>query len=208
MFFLRTTYRNTVRPAFGWPFRFVSTRRNISTLNQTDYCDIESESLDRYRPGGYHPVDINDTFRNGRYRVLQKLGWGGYSTVWLAMDHELCRLATLKVVVSGIRELPNEARILQHLALISTGHKGRRHLRGLIDHFFHDGPNGRHQCLVFEVDGVSVSTLTTQYGGGARLPGRLAWEISKQVTLALDYLHSNGIAHGGKYNIYSAGATV
>ena len=39
----------------------------------------------RYVPGGYHPVNIGDMFHN-RYEVLRKLGFGQYSTVWLAND--------------------------------------------------------------------------------------------------------------------------
>lgn len=35
--------------------------------------------------GGYHPVHIGDTF-NRRYKVLSKLGWGYFSTVWLCLD--------------------------------------------------------------------------------------------------------------------------
>lgn len=44
------------------------------------------ERIDKYRPGGYHPVSIEDTFSNGRYKVYNKLGHGGSSTVWLALD--------------------------------------------------------------------------------------------------------------------------
>lgn len=44
------------------------------------------EPLSRYRQGGYHPVTLGDTFNDTRYTVLHKLGWGGYSTVWLARD--------------------------------------------------------------------------------------------------------------------------
>lgn len=36
-------------------------------------------------PGGYHLVKIGDLF-NGRYHVIRKLGWGHFSTVWLAWD--------------------------------------------------------------------------------------------------------------------------
>jgi serine/threonine-protein kinase SRPK3 len=36
-----------------------------------------------YRKGGYHPVQIGDVFKNGRYHVIRKLGWGHFSTVWL-----------------------------------------------------------------------------------------------------------------------------
>lgn len=35
--------------------------------------------------GGYHHVKIGDLF-NARYHVIRKLGWGHFSTVWLAWD--------------------------------------------------------------------------------------------------------------------------
>lgn len=48
---------------------------------------ISEESLGRYCPGGYHPVRIGDIFNDGKYKVLRKLGYGVYSTVWLAHDN-------------------------------------------------------------------------------------------------------------------------
>ncbi len=41
-----------------------------------------------YHPGGYHPVHLQDVF-NARYRVIRKLGYGSFSTVWLAVDQQL-----------------------------------------------------------------------------------------------------------------------
>lgn len=46
----------------------------------------EEEDFDDYCPGGYHPVHIADVFSDGRYIVVRKLGWGHFSTVWLAKD--------------------------------------------------------------------------------------------------------------------------
>lgn len=38
-----------------------------------------------YRPGGYHPVHLGDVHHQ-RYKAIHKLGYGTYSTVWLARD--------------------------------------------------------------------------------------------------------------------------
>lgn len=46
----------------------------------------DEEDLEDYVKGGYHPVHIGDTFSDGRYIVVRKLGWGHFSTVWLAKD--------------------------------------------------------------------------------------------------------------------------
>lgn len=46
------------------------------------------ENVLNYKPGGFHPVCLGDTFKNGRYKVHHKLGFGGYGTVWLANDSE------------------------------------------------------------------------------------------------------------------------
>ena len=35
--------------------------------------------------GGYHPVHLGEVLI-GRYIIIQKLGWGQFSTVWLAKD--------------------------------------------------------------------------------------------------------------------------
>lgn len=46
----------------------------------------EDEGTDSYRKGGYHAVRIGDPFSGGRYIAQRKLGWGEFSTVWLAYD--------------------------------------------------------------------------------------------------------------------------
>lgn len=51
----------------------------------SDYTS-EDEGTEDYRQGGYHAVRVGDTFKNGCYVVQSKLGWGHFSTVWLAWD--------------------------------------------------------------------------------------------------------------------------
>jgi hypothetical protein len=50
--------------------------------------DEEKEDPDDYSPGGYHPVNIGDLYHN-QYKMVRKLGWGHFSTVWLAWDIRL-----------------------------------------------------------------------------------------------------------------------
>jgi len=46
----------------------------------------DEEDWEDYCKGGYHPVQIGDSFSDRRYTVVRKLGWGHFSTVWLAKD--------------------------------------------------------------------------------------------------------------------------
>lgn len=59
--------------------------RNGGDSSGTDYSS-EDEGAEEYRRGGYHAVRIGDTFKHGRYVIQNKLGWGHFSTVWLAWD--------------------------------------------------------------------------------------------------------------------------
>lgn len=51
------------------------------------------EDLERYVAGGYHPTHLGDEFSEGRYRIVHKLGFGGYST---GMETVFLRLAAAK----------------------------------------------------------------------------------------------------------------
>ena len=60
--------------------------RNGGDRSETSDYTSEDEGTEDYRRGGYHAVRIGDTFKHGRYVVQSKLGWGHFSTVWLAWD--------------------------------------------------------------------------------------------------------------------------
>ena len=60
---------------------------SLAASHNTSVLTEDEEDLEDYRPGGYHPVNIGDEFSNGRYVIVRKLGWGHFSTVWLARDN-------------------------------------------------------------------------------------------------------------------------
>ncbi len=61
----------------------------------------ECQGLYGYRKGGYHPVNLDEAYGAGRYRVVFKLGWGQFSTVWLCMDGVEKRHVAVKFVKSA-----------------------------------------------------------------------------------------------------------
>lgn len=69
-----------------------SSNRAVESRNEDSEDDQFSESEDEgvqdYKRGGYHPVREGEEFKNGRYLVERKLGWGHFSTVWLAWDRQ------------------------------------------------------------------------------------------------------------------------
>lgn len=68
----------------------------------------EDEGRDGYRKGGYHAVRPGDQFAEGRYIAQRKLGWGTFSTVWLAFDttSSVCFFSSSLSLLSqiGVRE--------------------------------------------------------------------------------------------------------
>lgn len=154
----------------------------------SDYTS-EDEGTEDYRRGGYHAVRIGDTFKNGRYIVQTKLGWGHFSTVWLAWDTLNSRYVALKVQKSAqhyTEAAMDEITILQQIAEGDPDDK--KCVVKLLDHFKHSGPNGQHVCMVFEYLGDNLLTLIkyTDYRG---LPLHMVKEICFHVLEGLDYLH-------------------
>ncbi|KAK5683986.1 hypothetical protein LTS10_003850 [Elasticomyces elasticus] len=158
------------------------------------------ENVEGYRPGGYHPVHLGDTL-DGRYRILHKLGAGGFSTTWLARDMVSDTYRALKILKAGETTLSTELQTLRTLGEIQSSDPGKAHIRHLIDHFTVQGPNGEHRCIVTDVAGPSVKTLYNdpehEYNAGARrLRVDIAHKIAKQVVEAVHFLHSHQQCHG------------
>ncbi|KAF7369224.1 hypothetical protein MVEN_00250100 [Mycena venus] len=156
----------------------------------------DEEDWQEYKLGGYHPVSIGDSFSNNRYVVVRKLGWGHFSTVWLARDEQMQRHVALKIVKSAPRYTEtaiDEIKLLQRLVTSSDpntplSHPGKSHVISFLDHFRHEGPNGTHVCMVFEVLGENLLGLIKRnQNKGVAIP--LVKQIAKQVLLGLDYMH-------------------
>lgn len=99
----------------------------------------------------------------------------------------------------GSRELHN----LQFLEKCSQGGLSSKHIVPLLNYFTHQGPNGIHQCLVFELLGPSVDrVLGDIYSSGDTLEAENILRMSEQLLQAITYIHDAGMGHGGEAQSY------
>ncbi|XP_047439106.1 SRSF protein kinase 1b isoform X2 [Mugil cephalus] len=153
--------------------------------------DDEQEDPNDYCRGGYHHVKIGDLF-NGRYHVIRKLGWGHFSTVWLAWDIQEKRFVAMKVVKSAehyTETALDEIKLLKSVRNTDPNDPNREKVVQLLDDFKISGMNGTHVCMVFEVLGYHLLKwiIKSNYQG---LPQPCVKRIIQQVLQGLDYLHT------------------
>lgn len=171
-----------------------------------DYSDDGGdEGEDGYRPGGYHPVNIGERYHT-RYTILQKLGWGHFSTVWMVHDKK-CKagpyptpeFVALKIQKSAPHYRESAIDEIELLKSASDCARSDKVLQEfgptydpsvvlLLDHFDHTGPNGTHMCMVFEMLGENLLEVIKKYDYKG-IPIDIVRTIAKQICVGLDFLH-------------------
>ena len=184
----------------------------MNSPQYTDSNNSEDEGLEDYKIEGYHPVHIGEILLE-RYVIMQKLGYGHFSTAWLALDSKYGNYVAIKIQKSEERYIwaaYDEVEILQELAkhyfdkewlnslkeyyknepekLKTIEKKENSHVVQLLNSFIYHGQNGKHFCMVFEVMGVTLLELIKRYNYRG-LPIPLVRVITKQILIGLDFLH-------------------
>lgn len=159
-----------------------------------DYSDTQNERAKEYRKGGYHPVVVGDVY-NDRYRVIKKLGWGYFSTVWLVWDYVTKSYQAMKIQKSAehYREAAfDEIRLLSEI--MDADSRRDRCCARMNDYFEHVGPNGTHVCMVFDVLGENLLNLMEWYEYRG-IPIPIVKAIAQQVLIGLEHIHAIEILH-------------
>ena len=178
-----------------------------------DSDQSEDEGIPDYKIGGYHPVHIGETMID-RYVVVQKLGWGHFSTVWLARDTMYNTYVALKVqksashyqeaaydeveILDVVAAKAHEPEWVKHVDSVKANERDYAEKGGysmedchtvqLLNSFLHSGPNGQHFVMVFEILGVNLLEIMKRYDYKG-IPMPLVRRMTKQVLIGLDYLH-------------------
>ena len=172
---------------------------------------IACEDIGKYTLGGFHPMNLGDLLCDGRYLIHQKLGWGGYSTVWIARDlyeHAVHRWVAVKIKIASVSSTEEdvdsdedeEVRIHRHLDRLLEGEddRGTRYLPRLLNWFTIKGPNGTHNCLVTELLGPSLSCVLESYEYNDKVfrPDTILG-ASRRLLKGIYEAHRAGYVHGG-----------
>ena len=160
------------------------------------------EKIYDYEPGGHHPVHLGDVLHQ-RYKVVHKLGSGGFANVWLCRDLSLSvpTYVAAKIIVAEASTADCPELKVTQLEKLAPGRAASSRLFGIpLDHFNILGPNGTHFAFISPVLGPRVSKLfhiATDMND--RDLGTTLRKIWLQATEAMALLHSIGICHGGMY---------
>src|SRR5258708_1838969 len=129
-----------------------------------------------------------NSFFDGRYRILRKLGSGGMANVYLAEDQELGRRVAIKILndrhagdeqfVERFRREAKNAAGLTHPNIVSIYDRGEA--------------EGTYYIAMEYLEGRSLKELVVSRGPA---PVNVAIEYAKQILSALRFAHRHGIVH-------------
>ncbi|KAL4804594.1 kinase-like domain-containing protein [Aspergillus unguis] len=149
-----------------------------------------------YDEGGHHPVLLDDCFGDsGQYRVIHKLGNGGYANVWLCrvLNTEPTEYVALKILMADASEGNCPERLVFELQDLAKENPSIGEYVCLpLDHFQITGPNGSHLCIVYPLQGCEVVPLWKQVDD----PNKMLRSLVRQAIEAMATMHRAGICHG------------
>ncbi|GLJ24398.1 hypothetical protein SUGI_0465990 [Cryptomeria japonica] len=144
----------------------------------------------------YHPTSCPDPFKEMRYWAQKQLGSTYSYTLWLACDTLSNKFVILRVHKTAQHYNTMAWKEIGVLVDIASKN-GDAHVVKLLDFFTHNGPNGAHVCMVFELMGDNLLELGKHYDYKG-IPLNMVKGICSSVLGGLDYLHrQHSIIHTG-----------
>jgi hypothetical protein len=196
--------------------------RDSATQDPAEEHEFETESdcedFEDYKWDGYHPVSLGESFNDKRYGVIQKLGWGNFSTVWMVKDKKtslpeksdyyamkiqkskpsyaevaLDELELLRALEDGKNKPEWDTTLAGYNKIFpeTTLKKEHNYCINLLDNFAHYGMHGKHYCIVFPIMGPNLLDLMRFFVDEKEhgVPLKLVKRITRQMLIGMDYMH-------------------
>ena len=107
-------------------------------------------------------------------------------------------MVALKISTAESADRMHELEILLRLTKAESDLPGKSIIRNLLDSFKVSGSNGAHRCLITDAARLNLNEVKEYpYHRLMHLP--VARAIATRLVLAVQFIHSQGIVHGGKY---------
>lgn len=133
---------------------------------------------------------------NGRFRVVHKLGVGGFGTVWLCRDNQEQKWRALKILAARVSDPEEciELRVKEYFDALEISHEEavEAHVSMPLEYFWIEGPNGKHLIQLLEFLGPHLVDFFKVYGRSRAI----IKDTCLQLVNAMDFLHSTEVCHG------------
>jgi serine/threonine-protein kinase SRPK3 len=138
---------------------------------------------------GYNGDQFYGEVLKNRYMLIDKLGYGAFSSVWLCYDLNYNNLKACKIQNSGDYEEGLEEK---HF-LRSMRRQNPAYINFTIDDFIHKWNNKKYVCMIYE---VMIGSLYDSFKAhGKQIPIDTILRITKQFLEGLVTIHKLGVIH-------------
>jgi serine/threonine-protein kinase SRPK3 len=138
---------------------------------------------------GYNGDQFYGEVLKNRYMLIDKLGYGAFSSVWLCYDVNYNQLKACKIQNSGDYEEGLEEK---HF-LRSMRRENAEYINYTIDDFIHTWNNKKYVCMIYE---VMIGSLYDSFKAhGEDIPLNTILKIATQFLKGLVKIHDLGVIH-------------
>lgn len=126
---------------------------------------------------------------------MNKLGHGGYSTIWIARDrHTTSQYVAVRICISDTTIESHEKKITQRL--LHSDDDRASMILPVLDEFVLDGPNGQHSCIVTPPARMSIAAAKSATHSYNIFLLPTAHAIAAQLAQVVAFCHAQGVVHG------------
>lgn len=164
-------------------------RREELTLAGEDTRQVDTEILELRRKQRHGPtLHANEFLGDGRFRLIEVVGQGGFATVWKAYDKKLRRFVAIKVLHGQFAQVASRRERLFRGARRMAELQHPHVVRVLV-------PEGEEQGFYYYVMEYVAGGDLHQAIVGKKIDTEQAFDVVEKIAGVLEVAHARGLVH-------------